>query len=96
MTIFAFALGLLAWGLGVEALLNRRAPRKSALCSAGSFAACAASLCLVVVDLAGQADEGDVSAILDTVGGFRLCAVVLLIGTLALNALALFPHPRTK
>ena len=44
---------------------------------------------LVVCYLACLANIGDVSAILDTAGAFRLCAVALTVGTLALNTLVL-------
>lgn len=86
MNVASLALGLLAWLVPVAALLRRGG---SLLGCAGSFAACALSLCLVVFCLGHLADVGDVSAFLDTVNSYRLCAGVLTVGTLALNTLVL-------
>lgn len=88
-------LGLGAWGLGLVSLFLRR--RESALlCGMGSFACCAASLCTAVFELARYADIEDVSAFLDTANAFRLATGVLLAGTLALNAAALFLQSRRR
>ena len=89
MTLGELALGLAAWGLGLSALLLRRRKAAAQLCSLGSLACCAASLCTVVFDFAYLAEIGDTSAFLDTAGAFRLAAGVLLAVTLALNAAAL-------
>ena len=53
----------------------------------GSPACCAASLCLVVFELAHYADIEDISAFLDTANAFRLAAGGLLAVTLGLNAI---------
>ena len=50
MTLGELALGLAAWGLGLSALLLRRRKAAAQLCSLGSLACCAASLCTVVFD----------------------------------------------
>ena len=93
MTIYfiieELTLGALAWGLGATALLLRRKQNTAQRCGMGSFACCAASLCLVVFDLAHMADIEDVSAFLDTANAFRLAAGVLLTGTLILNGAAM-------
>lgn len=87
MTVGELALGLAAWGLGLaDLLLGRR--NALPLLGMGSLGCCAASLCLVVFDLAHLADIGDVSAYLDTANAFRLAAGALLGVTLALNAAA--------
>lgn len=88
-TIGELALGLLAWGLGLVSLLMRRKKNAAQLCGLGSFACCAASLCLVVFDFAYLADIGDVSAFLDTANAFRLAAGTLLAVTLILNSVSL-------
>lgn len=84
-TILELALGLLAWGLGLVSLLMHRKKSAAQPCGIGSFACCAASLCLVVFDFAHLADIGDISAFLDTANAFRLAAGALLAGTLILN-----------
>ena len=88
-SITELALGLSAWGLGLAALFLRRRGGPAQWCSIGSLACCAASLCMVVVELAHYADIEDISAFLDTANAFRLCSGILLLGTLALNAVAL-------
>lgn len=93
-SIVELALGLAAWGLGLAALFLRRRSGPAQLCSMGSLACCAVSLCTVVFELARYADIEDVSAFLDTANAFRLAAGGLLLGTLALNAAALLLRSR--
>ncbi len=92
MTVGELALGLTAWGLALAAVLLRKKAGAVQLCSLGSLACCAASLCVVVFDFAHLADIEDVSAFLDTADAFRLCSEALLMGTLVLNGLALVSH----
>lgn len=84
----ALVLGLAAWGLGAAALFRRRRGH-GPVYSAGSFAACSGSLYLELLYQAHLADIEDVAAFLDTADAAALCAGVLLLGTLALNAAAL-------
>ena len=86
MNLGQLGFGLLAWGVPIVSLLRRGG---GLLSCAVSLFFCALSLCLVVCHLAHLAGIGDVSAILDTADAFRLCAVVLTVGTLALNTLVL-------
>lgn len=86
MNIGQIGFGLVAWGVPIVSLLRRGG---GLLSCAVSLFFCALSLCLVVCYLACLANIGDVSAILDTAGAFRLCAVALTVGTLALNTLVL-------
>ncbi len=90
MNAGALFLGLAAWGLGVTALRQRKG--RGPLYSAGSFAACSASLCLELYYQAHLAAIEDVSAFLDTADAVAMCAGVLLVVTLALNVLALMRH----
>lgn len=92
--VLELGFGLAAWGLGVAAVRLRQDLTR--LCGLGSLACCAVSLCTVVFALARYADIEDVSAFLDTANAFRLAAGVLLAGTLALNAAALFLRPRRR
>lgn len=85
--IFSLLLGLLAWGLGIRAAVRGRP-------GSGSFAACALSLLLQLVELRRLAQQGDTSAIYDTIGAVTLAAAVLLAVTAALNGIALLRRYR--
>ena len=78
-------LGLTAWFMGWWALTRIHC---SPLVPYGSFSCCALSLLLQICELERRADLGDASAIYDTVGAIRFCAVVLVSVTLVLNLLA--------
>lgn len=93
MTVMELGLGLTAWALGLCALILRRKAGAAQMCGMLSMTCCAASLCTVVFEFARYADIEDVAAFLDTANAFRLCAGVLLLGTLALNAAALLFRP---
>lgn len=95
-SVLELGFGLAAWGLGVAAVRLRGRQGLARLCGLGSLACCAVSLCTVVFTLARYADIEDVSAFLDTANAFRLAAGVLLAGTLALNAAALFLRPQRR
>ena len=94
MNAGALVLGLAAWGLGAAAIGRKggRAPWYSA----GSFAACSASLCLELYYQAHLATIEDVSAFLDTADATAMCAGVLLAVTLVLNVLALMRHAQKR
>lgn len=80
-------LGLAAWGLALAALFLKKERKTLSMLGIGSLACCAASLCLVVFELAHYADIEDVSAFLDTANAFRLCSGTLLAVTLGLNGI---------
>ena len=65
-------LGLAAWGLALAGLFLKKEKKTLSMLGMGSLACCAASLCLVVFELAHYADIEDVSAFLDTANAFRL------------------------
>lgn len=92
MNVGSLALGVTAWLLPLLALTWLRRSGGALLLAAGSLTACALSLCLVIFYLGYLTDCGDWSALMDTSRAFRLCAGVLLAGTLALNLLALIRH----
>jgi len=75
-TLGPLALGLLAWALGLAALMTRR----TGLC-APSLGCCAVALSLVPLHVYLEVEAGDLSA-------FALSAAALVLGTLALNAAA--------
>lgn len=80
-------LGLAAWGLALAALFLKKEKKMLSMLGMGSLACCAASLCLVVFELAHYADIEDISAFLDTANAFRLCSGILLAVTLGLNGI---------
>ena len=80
-------LGLAAWGLALAGLFLKREKKTLSMLGMGSLACCAASLCLVVFELAHYADIEDISAFLDTVNAFRFCSGALLAVTLGLNGI---------
>ena len=82
-TLGPLALGLLAWGLGLAALMTRR----TGLC-APSLGCCAVALSLVPLHVYLEVEAGDLSAIQDTAHAFALSAAALVLGTLALNTAA--------
>lgn len=80
-TILPLAAGLAAWGFGLAGAVRARP-------SPASFALCALALWCVPVTLDRMAGAGDLSAVLDTVGGYRFGASALLAGTAALGLVA--------
>ena len=74
-TLGPLALGLLAWGLGLAALMTRR----TGLC-APSLGCCAVALSLVPLHVYLEVE--------DTAHAFALSAAALVLGTLALNTAA--------
>lgn len=96
ITGLALVLGLAAWGLGFAALLANRKRGIAQLYGLGSLACCAASLCTVVFELARYANIEDIAAFLDTADAFQFCSGTLLLGTLALNGLALLACLRQR
>ena len=79
-TLGPLALGLLAWVLGLAALMTRRC--------APSLGCCAVALSLVPLHVYLEVEAGDLSAIQDTAHAFALSVAALVLGTLALNAAA--------
>ena len=77
-TLGPLALGLLAWALGLAALMTRR----TGLC-APSLGCCAVALSLVPLHVYLEVEAGDLSAIQDTAHAFALSAAALVLGTLA-------------
>ena len=77
-TLGPLALGLLAWALGLAALMTRRT----------GLGCCAVALSLVPLHVYLEVEAGDLSAIQDTAHAFALSAAALVLGTLALNAAA--------
>ena len=78
-------LGLLAWTLPVVAMVRRK---NAAGCCAGSFLLCSLSLLLQLVNMVYLCRIRDFSAVEDTVGAVALAAIVLVIGSMILNAIA--------
>ena len=80
ISIGELGLGLAAWGLALAGLFLKREKKTLSMLGMGSLACCAASLCLVVFELAHYADIEDIYA-------FRFCSGTLLAVTLGLNGI---------
>jgi cytochrome c oxidase subunit 4 len=83
--------GLVAWILPVINLAQRHksGTMRGAVFAAVSLTACAAALCLQIFELHHRVGIHDWSALLDTSRAVSLSAVLLLVVTLVLNAVAL-------
>lgn len=82
MLMYALAVGFVAWALPVVAMFRRKNY------TSASFACCAASLYLAMIDTQRLVDKPDWAAIEDTHGGVLFGATVLVIVTAALNVAA--------
>lgn len=84
LTVASLLLGIAAWVLPLAALFfgNRR------IFSFISFSACALSVLFVIFYLGYKVDVRDWSALMDTMGAFRLAAGSLVLGTILLNVIA--------
>ena len=80
-------LGLTAWLMGWWYVTRLHC---SPLVPFGSFSCCAMSLLFQLMELEHRADLGDASAIYDTVGAIRFCAVTLISVTMLLHLLAIY------
>jgi len=80
-------LGVAAWALPAVAVLGVRRgwDAKWQRWSLLSLACCAAALYCPIAELDARVQVGDISAVLDTVGGYHFAAIVLLCGTAAAN-----------
>lgn len=85
-TLASLLLGLLAWGLGIAAIVRRG---RTGLVF-GSLAACAVSLTVQFFEIAAQASEGDSAWFYDVTPTLATVAAILTIVTVALNAAALW------
>lgn len=87
MVLVPLLLGLLAWGLGFAGIFQKQL-RHRYFHAVLSFACCCGSLYCCLQTIYHWVKIEDVSAILDCTGAFRLCAGVLIGGTLLLNTLS--------
>jgi len=79
-------LGLGAWITGYWFLTRLHC---SPFVPLASFACCSMSVLFQLFELCRRADLGDASAIFDTIGAIRLCALVLISVTLLLHLFAI-------
>lgn len=85
-TLASLLLGLLAWGLGIAAIVRRG---RTGLVF-GSLAACAVSLTVQFFEIAAQASEGDSAWFYDVTPTLAKVAALLTIVTITLNTAALW------
>ena len=91
--LLSIALGVLAWGLPILYLTQRQ--RKGLYCIT-SLIACTGALYFQIRELTRLVNKPDISAVMDTINAVCLCATVLIIGTLLLNAIAAIIKERPK
>ena len=84
--LLSIFLGLAAWGLPILYLFRRR---KQSLCCGLSLSAWGLSLYFQIRELTRLVQKPDWSAVDDTITAVCLCATVLTVSTLLLNAIAL-------
>ncbi len=89
LNLSSLILGLTAWALGIAACR-----RSQPLCSFFSFTCCGLALVLQFFELRHRLALNDLSAVLDIYPAMATIAAVLLLGTVAVNALTLFRHRR--
>ena len=89
--LLSLFLGVIAWALPVVYLMVGK--HRALFCS-GSFALCAAALYFQLREMLLRSDRGDFAGIEDTIGAVVFAATVLLVTTVALNALALLRKER--
>ena len=80
-------LGLIAWMLPLFALGKKY---RFALCCIGSIGCCAVSLLFQLLEVKNRVGLEDWSALMDTIHGVALAAVVMLVVALISNLVALF------
>lgn len=90
LTIAPLALGIMAWVTAAIVYMKgkKMKPGKAEMLHALSFGCCAIALWFPILQMDLQIREGDISFILDTVWGYHLASMVLLLITTLLNALA--------
>lgn len=82
--------GLTAWILPI---LSRRGVLKNDnpnLVSVLSMSACTMAICLQVIYVHFMVNRGDIAGLMDTIGVITIVSIVLLLGTLILNASSMF------
>ncbi len=79
-------LGIAAWAIPMIAVKLHRKGRPFASFSIYSFTLCTIALMLQLFEIRHRAAIEDFSAIMDTIGTVSVAALLLVIGTVALNA----------
>ena len=90
VTLAPLVFGLVAWGLAATRLFARK---KRGWFLSASWCCCACALWFPLQAIHRWASMGDVSAILDCLGTYFLCATVLLAGNLLLTGLCMLRKP---
>ncbi len=95
ITIFlnmaSLLLGLCAWVFAGMAIIKKKM-KVSYRCSVGSFCMCVMSLLLQLLEIKNRIVQRDFAAIEDTIGTVIFAFVVLVVGTLLLNIIAVIRH----
>lgn len=80
-------LGLTAWGLGIVKILRRK---QTAFLMSASYLCMGTAMVLQFFELRHRILTGDLSAVLDIYPAMAWVTLVLLLGTVLLNVIALF------
>lgn len=92
ITVAPLLLGLAAWTLAVAGIFSRRYPLLRCL----SWFSCACSLWFPLYSILQWVNQGDLSAVMDCIHGYTLCAGILLSVNFLLNLISALIHIKKK
>lgn len=94
LNLGSLVFGMAAWILpAIGIAQHHKIPhRRFAVLVAASFAACAAALCLQIFEMNHRINVKDWAALMDTAHAVALIALILLVVTIVLNAVAITLH----
>jgi cytochrome c oxidase subunit 4 len=98
LNLGSLLLGLIAWIIPVVNLVknNNTEQKNRTIFSLSSMSACAISLCLQIFYQNHLVKIEDWSALMDTSNAVALVSSILLVGTIALNAITLFVYRKGR
>ena len=92
ITLLPLILGLIAWTLAFIGIFSRRYPLMRCL----SWFSCACSLWFPLYSILQWVKKDDLSAVMDCIHAYVLCASVLLLVNFAINLISALLHIKTK
>lgn len=84
----SFVLGIISWIIPVIAIIRRNNGCKFNNFSLLSLSSCAIALLFQIFEIKHRVNIEDWSAIVDTIGAISVAAIILIVVTVLLNALA--------
>lgn len=88
LNLLSLVTGIIAWVLGCWAIASK-SNRKAHGLSVTSLSMCSIALVSQLMEIGRLVEINDLSAIMDTIRAVGIAAVVLVLGTIALNVIAL-------